>query len=95
MGYIANTDFKPYRYVSSRTDLDEVNFSQPSGSWGFRVITPGASIFFKLVRLADRLDIDILSGVEAKMEGNGLKCPAAKVRGSSKKYTAYEVGTGE
>jgi putative restriction endonuclease len=47
-GYVANTDFEWYRYLSSRADLDEVNFWQPSGSRGFRAIPPGAPFLFKL-----------------------------------------------
>ncbi len=42
-----------------------------------------------LVRLADKLGIDILQAVDEKMRLNAHKYPAAKVRGSSKKYTEY------
>ena len=42
-----------------------------------------------LVRLADKLDIDILSAAEAKFAKNEKKYPADLVRGSSKKYSDY------
>ncbi len=48
-----------------------------------------ADVQVYLVRLADKLDIDILEAVAKKMEKNKQKYPADKVRGSSKKYTAY------
>ncbi len=48
-----------------------------------------ADIFIYLLRLAQRLDIDLLQAVEEKIELNGRKYPVEKVRGSSKKYTEY------
>ena len=42
-----------------------------------------------LVRLADKLDIDILEAAEVKFAKNEKKYPAELVRGSSKKYTEY------
>lgn len=42
-----------------------------------------------LVRLADKLDIDILAAAETKFAKNEKKYPADLVRGSSKKYTDY------
>jgi hypothetical protein len=41
------------------------------------------------VRIADKLDIDLLAAVAGKLERNAAKYPAAKVRGSAKKYTEY------
>lgn len=49
-----------------------------------------ADVQIYLVRLADKLEIDILAAAEAKMASNELKYPAAKVRGSSRKYSSYE-----
>ncbi len=48
-----------------------------------------ADVQVYLVRLADKLGIDILQAVDEKMRLNAHKYPAAKVRGSSKKYTEY------
>ena len=42
-----------------------------------------------LVRLADKLDIDILAAAETKFAKNEAKYPADLVRGSSKKYSEY------
>lgn len=46
-----------------------------------------------LIRLADKLEIDLLSAAEAKIVENEGKYPAEKVKGSAKKYTAYEDGS--
>ena len=42
-----------------------------------------------LVRLADKLDIDILTAAEIKFAKNEKKYPAELVKGSAKKYTDY------
>jgi len=49
-----------------------------------------ADIQVYLIRLADKLDVDIVAATEAKMEKNVQKYPAEKVRGQSKKYTKYQ-----
>jgi NTP pyrophosphatase (non-canonical NTP hydrolase) len=49
-----------------------------------------ADILVYLVRIADRLDIDLLAAAYEKMCSNEAKYPADKVRGSSKKYTEYQ-----
>lgn len=46
-----------------------------------------ADVFNYLVRLADRLDIDLLEAAREKIEKNALKYPVKKSRGSSRKYT--------
>lgn len=48
-----------------------------------------ADVQVYLVRLADKLGIDILHAVEKKMRLNEDKYPAFLVRGSAKKYTEY------
>ena len=48
-----------------------------------------ADIFVYTLRLAERLDIDILDAVNQKIALNEAKYPADKVRGSAKKYTEY------
>lgn len=48
-----------------------------------------ADILVYLVRIADRLDIDLLAAAQNKMRSNEAKYPAEKVRGSSRKYTEY------
>ena len=49
-----------------------------------------ADVQIYLLRLADKLGIDIESAVEAKMQENRQKYPADRVRGSAAKYTEYE-----
>lgn len=49
-----------------------------------------ADIFIYLVRIADKLEIDLYSAAERKIAINARKYPADKVRGSARKYTEYE-----
>ena len=49
-----------------------------------------ADILIYLVRISDKLEIDLYDAVERKIEINEKKYPAEKVRGSAKKYTEYE-----
>ena len=48
-----------------------------------------ADILVYLVRLADQLEIDLISATDKKIEANESKYPADKVRGSARKYTEY------
>lgn len=48
-----------------------------------------ADIFIYLMRLCERLDVDLLKVVEKKIQMNEEKYPAEKVRGSAKKYSEY------
>jgi NTP pyrophosphatase (non-canonical NTP hydrolase) len=56
-----------------------------------RVAEEIADIQIYLVRLADKLGVDIAHAVAAKLEQNTLKYPADEVRGRSSKYTAYRT----
>ena len=47
-------------------------------------------ILIYLVRLADRLDIDLLGAASEKLGINRDKYPADQVRGQAKKYKEYE-----
>jgi len=49
-----------------------------------------ADIFIYLVRIADKLGIDLYSAADRKIAINARKYPADKVKGSAKKYTEYE-----
>ncbi len=49
-----------------------------------------ADVFLYLIRLADKLDINLEDAVEEKMVLNAKKYPADKVKGSAKKYTDYQ-----
>ncbi len=48
-----------------------------------------ADVLVYLVRIADKLDIDLLVAVAAKMQRNEAKYPAALVTGSARKYSDY------
>jgi dCTP diphosphatase len=48
-----------------------------------------ADILLYLVRLSDKLDVDLLKAALHKLEKNAVKYPAEQVRGSSKKYSEY------
>lgn len=49
-----------------------------------------ADILIYLVRISDKLGINLYTAVERKIKINEKKYPADKVRGSAKKYTEYE-----
>jgi len=69
--------------------LTEEQSGQLSEEMRARVADEIADVQVYLVRLADRLEIDIASSVTAKMKKNEAKYPADLVRGSSKKYSEY------
>jgi dCTP diphosphatase len=48
-----------------------------------------ADTLLYLVRLADKLDIDLLAVAQNKIELNGQKYPVEKSRGNAKKYTEF------
>lgn len=49
-----------------------------------------ADVLIYLIRLADKLDVNLLDAVEEKMAVNEARYPADKVRGRADKYTDYE-----
>ncbi len=48
-----------------------------------------ADILIYLIRLADKLDVDLIDAANKKILLNERKYPAQKVRGSAKKYDQY------
>ncbi len=54
-----------------------------------------ADILLYLIRLAERLDIDLIAVAERKIEINEKRYPADKVRGSARKYSEYKAVDGE
>ncbi len=48
-----------------------------------------ADVLIYLVRLADKLDVDLAAAAQEKMEINRNKYPADEVRGDSRKYSDY------
>jgi len=49
-----------------------------------------ADVLVYLVRLADKLEVDLFSAVEEKMVLNRAKYPAEQVRGDARKYYEYK-----
>ncbi|MCI5211989.1 MAG: nucleotide pyrophosphohydrolase [Candidatus Electrothrix sp. ATG2] len=48
-----------------------------------------ADVLIYLVRMAERLDIDLLEAAQKKLELNGKKYPVEQAKGRSEKYTRY------
>jgi NTP pyrophosphatase (non-canonical NTP hydrolase) len=48
-----------------------------------------ADVFIYLLRICDRLDVDLLAVTKQKMQINEERYPVDKVKGSSKKYSEY------
>ena len=48
-----------------------------------------ADVLLYLVRISDKLNVDLLEAALLKLDKNNLKYPADQVRGSSKKYSEY------
>jgi len=48
-----------------------------------------ADVLLYLVRLADKLDVDLVDAAQKKIAKNAQKYPASQVRGSMKKYSEY------
>jgi dCTP diphosphatase len=55
-----------------------------------RVEAELADILVYLVRIADRLDVDLLQAAAIKLEENARKYPAERVRGKALKYDEYD-----
>ena len=49
-----------------------------------------ADVLLYLLRLADRLEVDLKSAAERKIAVNEKRYPVDRVRGSAKKYTEYQ-----
>jgi NTP pyrophosphatase (non-canonical NTP hydrolase) len=54
-----------------------------------RIRAEAADVLIYLVRLADKLGIDLLAAATTKIDENERRYPVEKVRGSSKKYNQY------
>jgi NTP pyrophosphatase (non-canonical NTP hydrolase) len=49
-----------------------------------------ADVFIYLLRIADKLDVDLLRAADDKIALNEQKYPAARVRGDARKYDEYD-----
>ncbi len=54
------------------------------------VATELADTLLYLIRLADQLDVDLLTAAQEKIELNERKYPVNKARGNAKKYTEFD-----
>jgi NTP pyrophosphatase (non-canonical NTP hydrolase) len=70
--------------------LTEAQSSVPDAARRTRIEAELADILIYLVRLADRLEVDLLAAAAAKLEENARKYPADRVRGQARKYDEYD-----
>lgn len=49
-----------------------------------------ADVQIYLVRLADRLGVDLMAAVDSKIANNAVRYPPERVRGSARKHSDYE-----
>lgn len=49
-----------------------------------------ADVFLYLIRLADKLDIDVMAAATRKINLNGAKYPVQMSKGNAKKYTEFK-----
>ena len=49
-----------------------------------------ADVFIYLLRIADKLDVDLVTAANDKIALNEKKYPAERVRGDARKYTEYD-----
>jgi NTP pyrophosphatase (non-canonical NTP hydrolase) len=70
--------------------LSEAESAEPDAARLARVEAELADILIYLVRIADRLDVDLLQAVSRKLRENARRYPAERVRGRALKYDEYE-----
>ena len=49
-----------------------------------------ADVFYNVLLMCDRLNIDLIEATHAKIDQNALKYPVEKAKGNRKKYTQYD-----
>ena len=69
--------------------MTEAQSQLPDPAQLARIRAEAADVLNYLVRLSDKLGIDLIAAANEKIEDNARRYPAEKVRGSSKKYTEY------
>ncbi|WP_321812336.1 nucleotide pyrophosphohydrolase [Burkholderia sp. BCC1985] len=75
---------EPFQWLVSgdKSELGEANLTA--------VRHEMADVLVYLVRLADKMGVDLFQAVLEKMELNRAKYPADRVRGDSRKYSEYK-----
>lgn len=51
-----------------------------------------ADVLIYLIRLADKLEIDLIASANAKITRNGARYPVDKVKGDARRAREYDVG---
>ena len=69
--------------------LTEEQSKAPDAAQLARIRAEVADVLIYLVRLSDKLGIDLIAAAHEKMEVNASRYPVEKARGSSKKYNEY------
>jgi NTP pyrophosphatase (non-canonical NTP hydrolase) len=69
--------------------MTEAHSYSPDEAQLARIRAEVADVLNYLVRLSDKLGIDLIAAAHAKIDDNERRYPADKVRGSSKKYNEY------
>jgi NTP pyrophosphatase (non-canonical NTP hydrolase) len=69
--------------------MTEEQSKAPDAAQLARIRAESADVLNYLVRLADKLGIDLIAAANEKIEVNAIRYPADQVRGSSKKYNEY------
>lgn len=74
---------EPFQWLNTgeRGELDERKYTA--------IRHEMADVLIYLIRLADKLDVDLAAATVGKLAHNRLKYPADKVRGDSRKYSEY------
>jgi dCTP diphosphatase len=69
--------------------LTEEQSKAPDAAQLARIRAEVADVLIYLVRLSDKLGIDLVAAAHEKMDVNASRYPVEKARGSSKKYNEY------
>jgi dCTP diphosphatase len=69
--------------------MTEEQSKAPDAAQLARIRAEAADVLNYLVRLSDKLGIDLIAAAHEKIDVNASRYPADKVRGSSKKYNEY------
>jgi dCTP diphosphatase len=69
--------------------MTEAQSKTPDAAQLARIRAEAADVLNYLVRLSDKLGIDLIAAAHEKIDVNASRYPVEKVRGSSKKYNEY------
>jgi dCTP diphosphatase len=72
---------EPFQWLT-----EEASFSLPQPALA-NVTHELADVFIYLIRLSDKLNVDLVAAAREKIRLNALKYPIGKARGNMKKYT--------